>query len=76
MSRPILPWRRWLEAAGGKTGGESRKKTSASPAWLPSWLIERFEQLPLPAQQKAELYESLRVPLRWRLENSPHLPHP
>jgi len=52
------PWRRWLEAAGGKK--------HASPAWL----IERFEQLLLSAQQKAELYESLRVPLRWSLENS------
>ncbi len=52
------PWRRWLEAASGK------KITS------PSWLIAHFEQLPLPAQQKAELYESLRVPLRWNLENS------
>jgi hypothetical protein len=52
------PWRRWLETAGGKKYA------------TPSWLIERFEQLPLPAQQKAELYESLRVPLRWQLENS------
>jgi hypothetical protein len=52
------PWHRWIEAAGGKK--------HASPAWL----IQRFEQLPLPAQQKAELYESLRVPLRWNLNNS------
>jgi hypothetical protein len=51
------PWRRWLEAAAGK------KRVLA-------WLISRFEQLPLPAPQKAELYESLRVPLRWNLENS------
>ncbi len=52
------PWRRWLETAAGK------KNATAD------WLISRFEQLPLPSQQKAELYESLRVPLRWRLENS------
>jgi hypothetical protein len=52
------PWRRWLETAGGK------KHAS------PSWLMQRFDQLPLPPQQKAELYESLRVPLRWNLENS------
>ena len=51
------PWRRWLEAAAGKKR-------------VPAWLISRFEQLPLPAPQKAELYESLRVPLRWSLENS------
>jgi hypothetical protein len=52
------PWRRWLETAGGKKHG------------TPPWLIERFERLPLPVQQRAELYESLRVPLRWNLENS------
>ena len=51
------PWRRWLEAAANK------KRVA-------EWLISRFEQLPLPPQQKAELYESLRVPLRWNLENS------
>src|SRR6266852_1917123 len=51
------PWRRWLKAAAGKER-------------LPSWLISRFEQLSLPARQNAELYESLRVPLRWNLENS------
>jgi len=52
------PWRQWLEAAGGK-----RRDTAA-------WLISRFEQLPLPPEQKAELYESLRVPLRWTFNNS------
>lgn len=51
------PWRRWLEAAAGKKR-------------VPSWLISRFEQLPLPLQQKSELYESLRMPLRWSLQNS------
>jgi hypothetical protein len=56
------PWRRWLEAAGG----EFKRKKRATPAWL----IECFERLPLPAPQKSELYESLRVPLRWSLENS------
>ena len=54
-------WRQWLEAAAGEF-----KNKHATPAWL----IQRFEQLPLPPQQKAELYESLRVPLRWNLENS------
>jgi hypothetical protein len=52
------PWRLWLETAAGK------KNVTAD------WLISRFEQLPLPSQQKAELYESLRVPLGWRIENS------
>jgi hypothetical protein len=52
------PWRRWLEAAQGK-------KTAS-----PTWLIERFERLPIPPREKAELYDSLRVPLRWTLDNS------
>jgi hypothetical protein len=52
------PWRQWLETARGKNN-----KTAA-------WLIQRFDQLLLPPQQKAELYESLRVPLRWNLDNS------
>jgi len=52
------PWRRWLEAAGGKKHASS------------SWLVQRFADLPLVPPQKAELYESLRVPLRWSLGNS------
>jgi len=52
------PWRRWLQTASGKKGSD------------PAWLIQRFQQLPLSPRQKAELYESLRVPLRWNLENS------
>jgi hypothetical protein len=56
------PWQQWLETAAGAAG---RKKNATAP-----WLINRFEQLSLPPQQKAELYESLRVPLRWKLENS------
>jgi hypothetical protein len=35
-----------------------------------TWLIERFGRLPLPDPKKAELYESLHVPLRWDLGNS------
>ncbi len=50
------PWRRWLETAGGKN--------------VPRWLIDRVENLPLTLQHKAELYESLRIPLRWQLNNS------
>ncbi len=52
------PWRRWIESAHG------RKVASAE------WLVRRFESLPLSAQAKAELYDSLRVPLRWDLGNS------
>jgi hypothetical protein len=53
-----IPWRKWLETAQGSR--------TASPEWL----IERFDALPLPAADKARLYESLHMPIRWRLENS------
>ncbi len=52
-----IPWRRWLQAARG------RKREL-------EWLIERFESLSLSAREKAELYDSLRLPVRWRLENA------
>jgi hypothetical protein len=52
------PWRQWLETAAGR-------KDSA-----PRWLIERIAALPLLPYQKCELYESLRIPLRWHLANS------
>src|SRR6266536_2478325 len=52
------PWSRWLETAAGKKSSD------------PAWLVQRFADLPLPPVQKAELYESLRVPLRWDLDNS------
>src|SRR5580693_2402827 len=60
-----VPWRRWLDAARGREGDLE-------------WLIGRFEQLPLgeaqpenaqPENARAELYDSLRLPLRWHLKN-------
>jgi hypothetical protein len=51
-----IPWQRWLDAARGRQNP------------LP-WLLSRFEQLQLPTRQRAELYDSLRIPIRWRLEN-------
>jgi hypothetical protein len=51
-----IPWQAWLDAARGRE----------NPLL---WLIQRFEQLPLPARQRAELYDSLHLPIRWRLEN-------
>jgi hypothetical protein len=56
------PWRRWLESAVDKKN---------SDPLIPSWLVQRFSSLPLAPVHKAELYESLRVPLRWSLRNSP-----
>src|ERR1022692_2899977 len=49
-----IPWPRWLDAARGRENP------------LP-WLIRRFEQLSIPARQRAELYDSLRLPVTWRL---------
>jgi hypothetical protein len=57
-----IPWRRWLDTA---RGGEQDLE----------WLISRFEQLPVgaangeSARERAELYDSLRLPLRWDLRN-------
>jgi hypothetical protein len=51
-----IPWRSWLNTARG------RERDLA-------WLIRRFEQLPISNRERAELYDSLRLPLRWRLEN-------
>jgi hypothetical protein len=62
------PWRRWLETATEKT--VARKTPSGGKPATAAWLISCFERLPLPVQHKAELYESLRLPLRWYLNNS------
>jgi hypothetical protein len=56
-----IPWRRWLDAVRG-----SRQDIE--------WLIRQFEQVEIAAPGEAdrvrgELYDSLRVPLRWRLRN-------
>jgi hypothetical protein len=51
-----IPWQFWLAAARGRQNA------------LP-WLLSRFAQLPVPARQRAELYDSLCLPLRWKLEN-------
>jgi len=53
-----ISWRKWLETAQGSR--------SLSPAWL----IKRFDALPLPAIEKSRLYESLHMPILWRLANS------
>ncbi|MBA2731526.1 MAG: hypothetical protein H0U54_01405, partial [Acidobacteria bacterium] len=42
-----VPYLNWLRAAKGRAHGSDL-----------SWLIERFEQLPLSEKEKAELYES------------------
>jgi hypothetical protein len=51
-----IPWRRWLDAARGRENA------------LP-WLLNKFARLDLPERQRSELYDSLRLPLCWRIEN-------
>ena len=53
-----IPWRKWLESVSGRR--------SANPAWF----VQRIEELGLPASGAAQLYDSLRMPVRWHLENS------
>lgn len=48
-----VPYRKWLSEASGRV-----RETS--------WLIERFESLPLSDLQKAELYDSLKLYVRWQ----------
>jgi hypothetical protein len=52
-----IPWTRWIESATARAG---------SPLL---WLIRRFEELRGTECQRAELYDSLRLPVRWKLEN-------
>ena len=58
LAEANIPWRRWLEAAQGRRSNG------------PAWLIERFTEMRLPDVERARLYESLHMPIRWRLENS------
>src|SRR3984957_16772214 len=57
-----IPWRRWLDAARG-------------PERDVKWLIRRFERFPVGesgkdrSRERAELYDSLCIPLRWHLGN-------
>lgn len=54
-----IPWRKWLDAARG------RKRDI-------EWLIQQFENLSkegFSERAVSELYDSLRIPLRWKLEN-------
>src|SRR5579864_8517736 len=58
LAEASIPWREWLEAAQGNRSGS------------PAWLLDRFAELPLAEAEKGRLYDSLRLPVRWRLENS------
>jgi hypothetical protein len=47
-----VPYREWLAAARGRQSELT-------------WLVERFDELPLPDRQKAELYDSQQLYVSW-----------
>jgi hypothetical protein len=52
-----IPWQRWLQTAAGS------KNRSLQ------WMIRQLSQLPVSDVEKSLLYDSLRLPVRWRLGN-------
>src|SRR5580704_16258504 len=54
---PNVPWQRWLQtAAGSKRRGLQ-------------WVVRQFAQPPAPDAEKSLLYDSLRLSVRWHLDN-------
>ena len=53
-----VPYATWLRSARGRGGGDL------------AWLLARFGRLPLSDREKAELFDSLDLPIRWNLGNS------
>lgn len=53
-----IPYLSWLRAAKGSRRGDLE------------WLVRRFEQLDLSEREKAELFDSLEIRVRWNLGNS------
>lgn len=51
-----IPWRQWLLSARG-IGHDLQ------------WLIRSFENLPIGERERAELYNQLRLPLRWKVND-------
>jgi len=52
-----VPWQRWLQTAAG------RKNRNLQ------WMVRQFAQLPVPDLDKALLYDSLHLPVRWHLDD-------
>ncbi len=51
-----IPWSSWIDAARGRQDALA-------------WLLNQFAKLAIPPREQSELYDSLRLPLRWKLEN-------
>jgi hypothetical protein len=54
MVEANVPYRKWLRTAAPREQSEVQ------------WLIERFESLDISEREKAELYDSLKLYVRWR----------
>jgi hypothetical protein len=52
-----VPFRRWIQAACPRGNGEL------------AWLLHRMAELPAPPRERADLYESLELPLSWQVES-------
>ena len=52
-----VPYRTWLRSARGRRGRDL------------AWLLSRFQELPLSERERAELYDSLELNVRWDLGN-------
>jgi hypothetical protein len=52
-----VPYLTWLRAAKGRSGRDL------------AWLLARFEGLPIPDRERAELFDSLGLTIRWELGN-------
>lgn len=52
-----VPYRVWLDAARGRRGELA-------------WLLGRFDSLPMPPRDRAELFDGLGLPVLWRLSGS------
>jgi hypothetical protein len=58
LVEPHIPYLEWIsKAAGGRNQALE-------------WLLARLDELPLSPREKADLYSSLRLPLRWQLAGS------
>ncbi len=63
-----VPYQEWLKAATALGQQPRGRRAGGGVARLPvdvSWLIERFESLAKSDQEKAELYDSLKLYVRW-----------
>jgi hypothetical protein len=54
-----IPHREWLRAAMGRENNDLK------------WLIKRLERLPISEREKINLYDSLELPVRWEIGETP-----